>query len=662
MRVALRWSITIIGTIAAFGLVTWLTALAGANEGWALGLGALAAALALAGLQTWATAHHRPRPPADQTASGARPPTRANAIHTPRNEIGGAAKIDGGAFQFGNVEGDIHFHPARMTPDTPASGKEPEFPIRVGEIPRRPPAFQPRTELYSRITDADRIAIVQALTGARGVGKTQLAAEYARACMADCWPLVAWIPAEDPEQVTAGLTDLGDALCLRTPGDDSQTTLRKVRRWLETWAPKRSLLVFDNAVAADLLAPLLPVSGHAQVIITSNHHAFENLGVAVDIDVFSMDEALAFLAEKTGLNDKAGARKLAEQVGCLPLALDQSASVIKRRGLSYRAFLDRLRRLPIKDYLERRAGDAYPRSVAEAVLLALGDAEGEDPLARPLLDLLAVLSPAGVNRDLLYAAAEQGIVPGDADDIDLALGKLADASLIAFGLDGQSVIMHRFTQRIVRDRARKEGTLIASIGAAARRLEISLVAADDTWAKRPIVDHLVLQITALWDSAVADLPVAPDDSDPAPSLINLRIWAAWYLRELADLDGAIRVGRELLVDAERILGPDHPQTLTTRNNLANAYQDAGRLDDAITLHQRTLTDRERTLGPDHPHTLNTRNNLAGAYQDAGRLDDAIALFEQALATCERVLSSGHPWIGIIRGNLEGARADAEGQR
>ncbi|WP_419469331.1 tetratricopeptide repeat protein [Candidatus Frankia alpina] len=69
---------------------------------------------------------------------------------------------------------------------------------------------------------------------------------------------------------------------------------------------------------------------------------------------------------------------------------------------------------------------------------------------------------------------------------------------------------------------------------------------------------------------------------------------------------------QTLTDRLRILGPDHPDTLASRSNLAGAYQSAGRLDQAIDLHEQTLTDRLRILGPDHPHTLTSRNNLAAA--------------------------------------------------
>ena len=63
----------------------------------------------------------------------------------------------------------------------------------------------------------------------------------------------------------------------------------------------------------------------------------------------------------------------------------------------------------------------------------------------------------------------------------------------------------------------------------------------------------------------------------------------------------------------------------------------------------------RVLGADHPDTLTSRNNLAGAYQAAGDLDRAIPLLEQALADCARVLGADHPQTKTVRANLVVAR-------
>ena len=77
---------------------------------------------------------------------------------------------------------------------------------------------------------------------------------------------------------------------------------------------------------------------------------------------------------------------------------------------------------------------------------------------------------------------------------------------------------------------------------------------------------------------------------------------------------------QALAAQERVLGPDHPHTLLSRNNLAEAYRAAGQTGEAIALHKQNLTARQQVLGPDHPDTLQSRDSLAAAYQKAGRAD------------------------------------------
>jgi hypothetical protein len=72
-----------------------------------------------------------------------------------------------------------------------------------------------------------------------------------------------------------------------------------------------------------------------------------------------------------------------------------------------------------------------------------------------------------------------------------------------------------------------------------------------------------------------------------------------------------------------------------------------------------LQDHRRILGPDHPNTLTSRNNLALAYRKAGRLDEAITLLEETLRDCERVLSPGHPMIADVRGYLDDMRRERD---
>ena len=221
--------------------------------------------------------------------------------------------------------------------------------------------------------------MIHAVTGIQGAGKTQFAAAYARARLAAGWRLVAWVNAADPAVLRAGLAAVAEELGLaddRTSqgGGDAG---RAVRDWLERDG-RRCLVVFDNALDPDGIRPLLPARGSARVLITGSRRPVASLGACLPVDVFSPDEALAFLAQRTGLADTAGASALARELGYLPLALAQAAGAIAAQDLAYWTYLGRLRALPVSARLTREAGPPYPRGVAEAIILSLDSARAGD--------------------------------------------------------------------------------------------------------------------------------------------------------------------------------------------------------------------------------------------------------------------------------------------
>jgi hypothetical protein len=189
--------------------------------------------------------------------------------------------------------------------------------VVVGDIPLEPPGFIARAAVGALADAASRgqPVVVHALTGLRGVGKTQVAAGYARLCVNVGWELIGWINAETREGTLTGLARIAGQLGVADPEGDSLESARRLKDHLNARATI-GLLVFDNATDPDGLRSFLPATGATQVVVTSTNRDFTEFGVAVDIASFSREESLFYLNERTGLARSSGItvkRKIAGQ-------------------------------------------------------------------------------------------------------------------------------------------------------------------------------------------------------------------------------------------------------------------------------------------------------------------------------------------------------------
>ena len=528
---------------------------------------------------------------------------------------------------------------------------EREGQIVVGDVPGAPPVFVARAaveELTELFAGGGRVASVSALVDARGAGKTQVAAAYARQAYADGAELVAWVSADDHDRLVAGLAEVARRLGVVDPEMDSESAARALRDALAT-RTRRAVLVIDNAVDPGDVRGYLPATGAVRTIITSNDRAFAAIGTPIEVGVFDRAQSVAYLRERTGLEDDAGADAVASELGDLPLALAQAATAIKLRGHSYDAYLERLAASPLGETLPADRGDAYPHSVASAIELSVDAAVDADPtgMTARLLAACSLLAADGVSRVVL------GDIVGadDGTGLDGALARLVEISLLVWARERDAVVMHRLVARGIRDRLDRDGTLAAALSTAAVGLLKRSIPELEAWQRRPEGLELVGHAIDLTGRAAAAADRGALTAAEFEAHAGLAQWAVRHLRATADLSRAIELGTSSLAACERILGSDHPNTLGSRNNLAYAYQAAGDLTRAIDLYEQTLADCERILGPDHPDTLSSRNNLALAYKSVGDLAHAIPLYEQTLTDRERILGPDHPNTLTSRNNL-----------
>ena len=213
---------------------------------------------------------------------------------------------------------------------------------RVWNIPARNPGFTGRDDLLAEVREqllAGDKAVVQALHGMGGVGKTQLAAEYAHR-FAGTYDLAWWINAEQGGLIGDQVAALGLALGCVQPGAGTEAVRAAVLAELRHRG--RWLLVFDNAEDPADVAPWLP-GGGGHVLITSRQRGWDEVAAPVEVDVLARAESVAILQTRVAALSGADADRLAAELGDLPLAIAQAAGFMADTGMAADEFLVLLR-------------------------------------------------------------------------------------------------------------------------------------------------------------------------------------------------------------------------------------------------------------------------------------------------------------------------------
>jgi tetratricopeptide (TPR) repeat protein len=511
----------------------------------------------------------------------------------------------------------------------------------VSNLPARNPSFTGRADLldqlHQRLHPGQAAAVVQvqaqALHGLGGVGKSQLAIEYAYRHTSG-YDLVWWVAAEQPAAIPGQLVALARRLGLPEHTEQPETVhalwdaLRQRDRWL---------LIFDNAEHPADLRPWWPPN-FGWVLVTSRNPTWTGLAATLPVDVLPRADAVALLQRRLGRADPALDR-LAGALGDLPLALEQAAAYLEETASTPGEYLDLLGTHARELFaLGRPATTAQIITTTWAV--SLQQLRQHAPAAEDLLVLCAFLAADDIPRAL--PAEQATLLPkrlaatvADPLGYQLTIAALRRYSLIKAGGDALSV--HRLVQAVVRQQLDRDqqhhwASAAVQLVCAALPTEPDDPAAWQAYAR--LLPH-VLAATEHAEQLGAE-PLAT---------AGLLESAAYYLHERARYPDARRLYQRALSIREARLGPDHPDIAGSLHNLAIVLAAQGDLDHARRLHQRALSIREARLGPDHPDTASSLHNLAIVLAAQGDLDHARPLFERALAIRETHLRPDHPDIG-----------------
>ncbi|MFY1574606.1 FxSxx-COOH system tetratricopeptide repeat protein [Verrucosispora sp. WMMD703] len=561
-------------------------------------------------------------------------------------------------------------HPARPAP-------EPEDPQRRRRFPgNEPPVWRvplPRNvqfvgrgplleEMRDWLSSSDAGHVPLALHGLGGVGKSQIALEYAYRFRAE-YDIVWWISAQQPSVLRLALGALADRLAAELDAPLSGSVSERVS-WvldvLRRGVPfRRWLLILDNADDPTELLNLIP-QGPGHILVTTRNHAWARPARMLEVGAFDREESVALLARRADHLARSDAELIAARLGDLPLAIEQAGAWLATTGESPAMYLTRVRRY-LPDMLAEELPADYQQTGAQPWLVSLDGLRERNPAAAKLLEVCAFFASEPIPMSLITGDRFINVLlPYDPSLRDpLLMGRtLRDIGRYALaridsvrgggrgrGLDradeaGQaSLSMHPLVQELIRE----------SLSAAEKNENRQQVHAILAAANPKDPDHPGNWPTyaELWPHLLPSRTLTSDQ----PEVRQLLLDVARYMWIRVDFATCAELAEQAIELWQRRYGPDDPQTLMMRFQLANALRLDARYQDAYDI-DRDVHDRlRRTLGEDHEYTVIAAGSLAADLRALGFFERARELDTRTEELAREVFGEDHPRALIAAHNL-----------
>ncbi|KAM0703872.1 hypothetical protein Q7P35_008877 [Cladosporium inversicolor] len=578
---------------------------------------------------------------------------------------------------------------------------------------RRDPDYVQRGSLFDKITSklaspAARVALV----GLGGVGKSQLAIEYAhqlRQRSPETWVL--WIYASNAARFEQSVRDNLDQLKVHGRKDPKADAFQLFRVWLRDVTRGPWLIILDNADDAGVLESpaaieqaqgavancppaeprlaYVPQCDHGKVLITSrDKEAVKHLVEQEDtiqVDRMGEDEALKLLDNKLGqCCDEQDGIKLAKGLDFMPLALTQATAYIRRRAprCSIQQYLKELENCEKsrKSVLDADEGDlrrdlGATNSIILTWQISFDYIVNLRPSAADLLSLMSLFDRHAIPEKLLHDESDKSysghnLAGGcekkqddddEDDDHDSSDSETAsqntDTEPGGFEGDVQMLRNLSFISITADETAFEMHRLVQistqrwlkSRGQIEQWKNHFITNLDNTF---PLDDHEHWADCELFfPHAVVALNMKLKSEDAVLHQGCLLNRSGLYAMAKGRYTEAEKMSRKSLKCSKLVHGEGHPDALWSMGNLAMTYWNQGRREDAEELQVEVMEKSKEAFGEGHPDTLTSMNNLAMTYFDQGRWEEAEELQVQVMEKSKEVLGEGHPSMLTSMGNL-----------
>jgi tetratricopeptide (TPR) repeat protein len=510
-----------------------------------------------------------------------------------------------------------------------------------GDVPQRNPGFTGREEfleaLHHELSERRQTAVLpQAIHGMGGVGKSQIAIEYVHRHSEE-FDLVWWIPAEEPGQILTSLTKLAQRLKLDV-SPEANAAVPAVQEALSTGATgyRDWLLVFDNAEDPTEARKYFPSGGAGRILVTSRNPDWERGTRALEVDVFTREESVAFLQNRNADLTGGDADSLAEALGDLPLAIEAASAWRATTGMNTADYLRLLndKRLELFDV---DPPPDYRVTVRAAWSMSLEKLAEVNVAALQLLQVSSFFAPEPISRDLFTGSSAADITPEldamleDTYSIGRAIRDILKLALAKYDHRNNALQIHRLIRLVLTDSmdAEQQKRMRRGAHTLLANAKPSEPGRRNQW----------------WDQygalrAHVDASGAVASADPRVHLLVFSV--VKYLYYFGDHQGSEALAEQAFRYRTKDRGPADAHTLELAKWLGWMYFVNGRYQAAKELNIQTLEHYRESFGVDDEGTIDATLVVATDLRASGDFTAAWKLDKDAVETAQRTFGEEDP--------------------